>query len=114
MKFDINIWNKYRKQAKIIGDYIQSFKDKKGHITMEPNQLELCIRQITDILNECSTYMDKCGITASITPWMYDPENPETQPSSIAFLHKDKMPKSVIAAYGRGFMSKPVKESKFY
>jgi len=91
MNFKISIWNKYRKQASLLGDHIQSFKDNKGFIKMDKKQLEGYIAHITCILKECSNYMDKCGLTVPSPLWKYKANDPTTHPSNKLFLYKDCM-----------------------
>ncbi len=112
MKFEIKTWHQYRKQASVIGKHIGSYKDDKGIIHLDKAVLQGYIQQITDILKECSDYMDKCGLTAPPALWKYDEEDPKSQASSIAFIHKDKMSKQCIKSFGKQFMSEEVKPKK--
>jgi hypothetical protein len=112
MNFHLSVWNKHRSQALILGNHIQSYKDKNGIIKMDRDTLEGYIAHITCILKECSIYMDKCGLTRPTCLWKYDTKDPTTHPSSKAFLYKDRMSKQAIKAYGEGFMTEDVKEPK--
>jgi alpha-glucosidase (family GH31 glycosyl hydrolase) len=112
MNFDIKIWSNFRKQAEIIGKHIASYKDDKGIIHMEKKDLESYIAHITVILKLCSDYMDKCGLTPPPPLWKYDDEDPTSLASSVAFIHKDKMSKKCIKAFGKTFMSEEVKPKK--
>ncbi len=112
MNFHISVWNKYRDNARILGDHIQSYKNDKGIILMDKESLEGNIAHITCILKECSNYMDKCGLTERAGLWEYKRDDPTTQPSSVAFLYKDRMTKQQIKAYGEGFMTEPLPEPK--
>lgn len=112
MNFQLSVWNKYRSQAAILGKHIDSYKDDKGIIHLDRDSLEGYVAHITCILKECSNYMDKCGLTMPPGLWKYNVKDPTTQPSSVAFLYKDRMSKKQIRAYGAVFMSKPIPEPK--
>lgn len=112
MNFHMSVWHKYRKQASIIGNHIDSYKNNKGVILLEKKILEGYIQQITDILKECNEYMDKCGLTPTPILWKYNVKDPTTHPSNKAFIYKDRMTKQAIKAYGSGFMFDDLKEAK--
>lgn len=112
LKFDIRTYNQYRKQAHVIGKHLRRFKNDDGVIDMDKETLAFYIGQITAILKECSNYLDKCGLTMPPPLWKYDVEDPKTQPSSVAFAYKDRMTKKAIKAFGKDFMSKPLKPKK--
>lgn len=104
MNFHLDMWNRYRRQAGILGEHIQSFKDNKGIIHMEKEQLAGYIAHITCILKECDDYMNKCGLTMPPALWKYNAKDPTTHPSSKLFLYKDCMTEFEIKAYGSEFM----------
>lgn len=79
---------------------------------MDEEQLAVYIAHITCILSECDDYIKECDLTKSICLWKYDAKDPIMQPSNVAFLYKDLMSKKQIKAYGEGFMSEPLPESK--
>jgi hypothetical protein len=112
MNFQFKTWHQYRKQSMFVGKHIAAFKDDTGAIHLEKKELEAYVAQITAILLECSEYMDKCGLTAAPPLWKYNSEDPNSQPSSVAFKYKDRMTKKQIKAYGKGFMMEPVPEPK--
>lgn len=112
IKLDLRTLNQYRKQASIISKHIQSYKDDNGIIQLDKDVLHGYCEQISVIMKECSSYLDKCGLTMPPPLWKYDIENPKTQPSSVAFIYKDRMTKKQIKAYGKGFMSEPLKPKK--
>jgi hypothetical protein len=97
MKFDINVWLSYRKQARIIADYIQAHKEifydfhgnfKKCKLNMEKYELEYNIKKITLILKECSEYLDRCGMNIPKSLWKYDNDDPTTWVSSKHFAYE--------------------------
>ncbi len=106
MNFDIKVWSKYRNEATVIGNHIASHKDHNGFIIMKKADFKEYIQQITDILKECSNYMDKCGMTPPAPLWKYNPDDTETHPSHPAFKHKDKMTKEAINRYNRSAVIK--------
>ena len=110
MKFSLNVWYQYRSKAAILGEHIQSYKDKKGIIRLEKETLEGYIAHITCLLKECSNYMEKCDLNSPSPLWKFKLKDPTTHPSSIAFLYKDKMTEKQIKEYGDKFMSLPLKE----
>ncbi len=112
MNFDIKIWNEWRHQASILAEHILSYKDDKGILHIDKEQLQGYIAHITCILKECDNYMDKCNLTSMPGLWKYDAKDVTTHPSSIAFLYKDRMTKQQIRNYGEGFMSEPIPEPK--
>lgn len=112
MNFYLSTWNRFRQQAGILAEHILKFKDDKGIIKMDKDQLEGYIAYITCILKECSNYMDKCGLTITPPMWKYSVKDPTTHPSSVAFLYKDRMTPEQIKAYGEGFMSEELPEPK--
>jgi hypothetical protein len=105
MNFHISFWNKYRSQAGILGTHIQSYKDALGVIHLDKDSLHGYIAHITCILKECSTYMDKCGLTMPPSLWKYNVKDPTTHPSSKLFLYKECMSKQAIKKYGSEFMA---------
>jgi len=112
MKFDIKVWQRYRNEATVLGNHIASHKDHNGFIIMKKADFKDYIQQITDILKECSNYMDKCGMTAPAPLWKYKADNPETHPSHPAFKYKDRMTPKAIKIYNHSdhikFMSAKV------
>lgn len=113
MNFTLNVWNKYRKQARVLSDHINSYRDRKTKvINLHKETLAGYIAHITCILLECSNYMDKTGLTLPPALWKYVNDDPTTHPSSVAFKYKDLMTAKQIKAYGEGFMSTPVSEKK--
>lgn len=110
MIFNISIWHEYRKKAAMIGKYIDSFKDDKKVIHMKKHALETSIKKITDILKECSEYMDKCGVTLPGALWKYDPKVQLTHASNENFAFKDRMTEKEINRYGDDFMSHPFEQ----
>jgi len=105
MNFHISVWNKYRSQASLLGQHIQSYKDKLGVIHLDKDTLHGYIAHITCILKECSDYMDKSCLTMPPGLWKYNVKDPITHPSSKLFLYKDRMSKKAIRSYGSEFMA---------
>ncbi len=106
MNFHISVWNKYRREADIIGRHIASYQDKKTRIiNLDKEVLAGYIAHITCILLECSNYMDKCGLTMPPGLWKYNVKDPTTHPSNKLFLYKDRMSKKAIRSYGEEFMA---------
>ncbi len=107
MNFHMTMWNKYIKEADVLGKHIQSHKTDNGLIAMEREALDGYIAHITCILKELSNYMDKCGLTMPSALWKYSPRDPTTHPSSVVFKYKDRMSAQAIKQYGEEFMTKP-------
>lgn len=105
MNFKISEWKKYRNQASVLGEHIQSYKDATGIINLDKDSLYGYIAHITAILKECSNFMDKCGLTMPPSLWKYNVKDPTTHPSSKLFLYKDRLSKKAIRAYGSEFMA---------
>lgn len=105
MNFHISVWNKYRSEAGILGNHINSYKDRFGVINLDKDTLHGYIAHITCILKECSDYLDKCGLTMPPGLWKYNVKDPTTHPSSKSFLYKDRMSKRAIKGYGSEFMA---------
>lgn len=104
MKFDINIWNKYRDDVKIVGNHLEIYKDSYGYIN-EREGSRMCLEKITNILKNCSDYMNKTELKTPDPLWEYNIEDPTTHPSSKSFLYKDLMSKKAVNNYGRQFMA---------
>lgn len=85
MKFNIKTWGQYRQQARYVAKYMQSFKDECGVIQLQKKEFDSFVGQITSILEECSEYMDKCGLTMKPPLWNYDHKDPRTHMSSKEF-----------------------------
>lgn len=106
MNFHINVWNKYRLKADVIGRHISSCQDKKTRvINLDKDVLSSYVKEISCILLECSNYMDKCGLTMIPGLWKYNPQDPTTHPSSKKFLYKNRICKKVMRSYGKEFMA---------
>jgi hypothetical protein len=113
MNFSLGVWYKYRKQARILSDHINSYRDKKTKlINLEKEALAGYVAHITCILLECAHYMDKTGLTLPPALWKYVNDDPTTHPSSVAFKYKDLMTAKQIKAYGEGFMNDPLPKKK--
>jgi hypothetical protein len=113
MNFHLSVWDKYRREAGVIGNHIASYQDKKTRVIhLDKDALDGYVAHITCILLECSNYMDKCGLTRPSPLWKYNAKDPTTQPSSVAFKYKDRMTPAAIKKYDEGFMSEPIKETK--
>lgn len=104
MIFKLSVWNKYRHEAAILGEHIQSFKDGFKLINLDKDILQGYIAHITCILKESSTYMEKCGLTIPPPLWKYNVKDPTTHPSSSKFLYKKCMSEQEIRNYGNEFM----------
>ena len=111
-KFDLHIWNNYRMKAQRIGEKIDSFKDSSGVIHLKKEVLQDYIAQITDILQDCSIYMDKCKKFLPSALWTYNNKQDTTHPSNVKFMFKDKMTAELIYKYGENFMQEVTKEKK--
>lgn len=107
MKFSIEKWGKYRKKVLALGEVINSYKDKKGKIDINSNEIIKKYQDEIDIiLSNCSFYLDRCKIKSGLPLWFYNNKNPETHASNVEFKYKDRMSKKEIDDYGEEFMTK--------
>jgi hypothetical protein len=102
----------FRKQAQMITGIIASFKDKNGTLDFNNEELKSYFDDISAILKKSNKYLKQCGLTQKPPLWKYNPEDPTTHASSVAFKYKHKMSRFQIKMYGKDFMSEPVPEDK--
>ena len=64
MKFDINVWNDFRKKAKAIGESIAPYKntEERTYRGISRRELQCRVDQITFILRQSDLYMESCGL----------------------------------------------------
>ena len=112
MNFNIKIWHKYRHEAANLANHIETYKTDEGIILLEKKVLKAYIQQITDILKECTDYMNKCGMTIADPLWKYNEKHQNTHASNKSFIYKDRMSKKLIKDYGYDFMKLPFRECR--
>jgi hypothetical protein len=92
MRFSIYKWNRYRLKAREVGLELEKLKEANGgKVNMKDEAIIDHLDAITGILDECSNYMSKCGLSMPPTPWKYDPKDPTTHISSELFAYKELM-----------------------
>ena len=62
MDFDIKIWWEFRDRANKIGSELDKYRDENRKIGLLKQDLDRYIERITEVLKECSSYMDSCGL----------------------------------------------------
>jgi hypothetical protein len=112
MKFQISKWHAFRTEAQILGNILATFKDSNGTINFDKEEIKCFLDDINVVLKRANKYLNKCGLTQKPGLWKYNPEDPTTQASSVAFQYKHKMSKQQIKAYGKDFMKEPLPVAK--
>lgn len=86
MEFDVNVYREYYDEVHRLGEQLVKYFD--GVSPLDLVDFKALQKEISDILQECSNYLDECGMNIPAALWQYRPGDPTTWASDKNFRYR--------------------------